>query len=59
MNSRIPHKFVERRSGDIPEIYSNSSLAQKLLGWKAEFGIQEMCRDTWKWQTKNPNGFDD
>ena len=55
----IPHKFVERRPGDIPEIYSNSSLAQKLLGWQAEFGIQEMCRDTWKWLTKNPNGFDD
>jgi len=55
----IKHQFVGRRPGDIPEIYSNPALAEKLLGWKAEFGIQEMCRDTWKWQSKNPNGFDD
>ena len=54
----IKYQYVERRRGDVPEIYSNPALAQKLLGWKAQFGIQEMCSDTWNWQTKNPNGFD-
>lgn len=55
----IQHQFVERRQGDISEIYSNPKLAQKLLGWKAELGIQEMCRDAWRWQTKNPYGLND
>jgi UDP-glucose 4-epimerase len=55
----IKYQYVERRQGDVPEIYSNPALAQKLLGWKAQFGIQEMCSDAWNWQTKNPNGFDD
>ena len=55
----IKYQYVERRQGDVPEIYSNPALAQQLLGWKAQFGIQEMCSDTWNWQTKNPNGFDD
>ena len=54
----IKYQYVERRQGDVPEIYSNPALAQQLLGWKAQFGIQEMCSDTWNWQTKNPNGFD-
>ena len=55
----IKYQYVERRQGDVPEIYSNPALAQQLLGWKAQFGIQEMCSDAWNWQMKNPNGFDD
>ena len=55
----IKYQYVERRQGDVPEIYSNPALAQQLLGWEAQFGIQEMCSDAWNWQTKNPNGFDD
>ncbi len=55
----VPYQFVERRLGDISEIYCDPSLAQQLLGWKATFGIEEMCKDAWKWQIENPNGFDD
>ena len=54
----IKFQYVERRQGDVPEIYSNPALAQQLLGWRAQLGIEEMCSDTWNWQTKNPNGFD-
>ena len=54
----IKYQYVERRQGDVPEIYSNPALAQQLLDWRAQLGIEEMCSDTWNWQTKNPNGFD-
>ena len=54
----IPYQFVERRQGDISEIYCDPSLAQDLLSWNAKFGIEKMCTDIWKWQTENPNGFD-
>ncbi|MCA1060823.1 UDP-glucose 4-epimerase GalE [Rossellomorea aquimaris] len=54
---KIPYKIAPRRSGDIAECYANPSKAEKELGWKAEKGIDEMCRDSWKWQSENPDGY--
>ena len=54
----IPYKIVDRRPGDIAECYANPALAEELLGWKAELGLREMCEDSWRWQSMNPNGYD-
>jgi len=53
----IPHKICPRRPGDIASCYSDASLAQSSLGWKAELTLDDMCRDLWNWQTKNPMGY--
>lgn len=53
----IPYKIVERRPGDIGVCYANPEKAKKLLGWQAERNLQEMCQDSWKWQSENPEGF--
>lgn len=53
----IPYKVVERRTGDIAVTYTKADKAYKELGFKAEFGIEEMARDQWNWQKKNPNGY--
>ncbi|MDK2966969.1 UDP-glucose 4-epimerase GalE [Lacrimispora sp.] len=55
---KIPYTIMERRPGDIPTCYADSSKAEKELGWKAERGLKEMCRDSWKWQRNNPGGFE-
>ena len=54
----IPYVITARRPGDIAECYANPDKAFRLLGWKAEKNIDDMCRDTWNWQKKNPNGYD-
>jgi len=54
---KIAYKIVERRAGDIAECYANSEKAEKELGWKAKRGISEMCKDSWNWQQKNPEGY--
>ncbi len=54
---KIPYDFVGRRPGDIPECFADTSLAHKELGWETTRGIDEMCADTWRWQSKNPNGY--
>ena len=56
---KIPYVIKERRAGDIATCYSSAEKAEKELGWKAEFVIREMCADSWKWQSNNPNGYDD
>ncbi len=56
---KIPYVIRERRAGDIATCYSNADKAEKELGWKAENGIKEMCADSWKWQSQNPNGYED
>jgi UDP-glucose 4-epimerase len=53
----IPTETVARRAGDVAESYADPSLAQNLLGWKTVFGLEEMCRDTWRWQSLNPQGY--
>ncbi len=54
----IPYRIVERRPGDIASCYADASKAERELGWSADRGIDEMCADTWKWQSANPNGYD-
>lgn len=53
----IAYKVVARRPGDIAECYADPTKAAEFLGWHAEYGIEEMCRDSWNWQSKNPNGY--
>ena len=53
----IPYLFVERRSGDVEICFSNPNKALQELGWKTKYNIEEMCRDSWHWQQKNPNGY--
>lgn len=54
---KINHKLVDRRAGDVATCFADASLAEKVLGWKASRGIDEMCADTWRWQSNNPNGY--
>ena len=56
---KIPYEIKPRRAGDIATCYCDPSKAKRELGWKAEYGIDEMCADSWKWQTQNPNGYND
>ena len=53
----IPYEIKERRAGDIAECYADPTLAKEELGWAAEKGIKEMCADSWKWQSMNPDGY--
>lgn len=54
----LPYKIMERRPGDIASCYADTAKAEKLLGWKAQYGIDEMCRDSWNFTLKNPNGIE-
>ena len=56
---KIEYKIVERRPGDLDVCYSDATKAYEELGWKAERDLLEMCEDSWRWQSNNPNGFDD
>ena len=56
---RIPYVIKPRRAGDIAICYADASLAKKELGWEAQYGIKEMCADSWRWQKNNPNGYND
>jgi len=54
---KVAYRIDPRRSGDIAQCYADPSLAEKELSWKAQRGIDEMCTDTWRWQSNNPNGY--
>ena len=56
---KVPYVIKPRRPGDIATCYADPSKAERELGWKAERGIKEMCEDSWRWQSNNPNGYDD
>lgn len=56
---KIPYEIKPRRAGDIAICYSDAAKAENELGWVAERGIKEMCEDSWRWQSNNPNGYDD
>ena len=56
---KIPYEIGPRRPGDISTCYSSADKALSELGWKAEYGIKEMCADSWNWQKNNPNGYED
>ncbi|NMA95281.1 MAG: UDP-glucose 4-epimerase GalE [Clostridiales bacterium] len=53
---KIPYEIVDRRPGDLAICYADPTKASKELGWKAEMGLSEMCKDSWRWQEKNPDG---
>ena len=53
----IPMEKVARRAGDVAESYADPSRAERLLGWKAVYGLEDMCRDAWRWQSMNPYGY--
>lgn len=54
---KINHVYGARRAGDLPESYANADKALKILGWKTEKTLADMCRDTWNWQKNNPEGY--
>lgn len=56
---KVPYKIVGRREGDIAKCFADATKAYKVLGWKAENGIKEMCEDSWRWQKNNPNGYEE
>lgn len=53
----LPYEIKPRREGDIAMCYADPTKAAKVLGWKAERGLEEMCADTWRWQSQNPDGY--
>ena len=56
-NVDVPYEIAPRRAGDIAACYANADKAFEKMHWKAEKTLDEMCKDTWKWQTKNPTGY--
>lgn len=54
----VPYVIDPRRPGDPDEVYANAEKAKNILGWEAKFGIEEMCEDTWRWQSNNPKGYE-
>ena len=56
---KINYKIAPRRPGDIDECYANPKKAYEVLGWSAQYNIEDMCRDSYNWQKKNPRGYDD
>lgn len=56
---KIPYVIKERRAGDIATCYSDATKAKQELGWEAQYGIREMCEDSWRWQSSNPNGYEE
>lgn len=55
----LPYEIKERRPGDVAACYADPAKAKEELGWEAEYGIDEMCEDSWRWQSTNPNGYND
>ena len=55
----IPCRFVPRRDGDVAECYADVSKAKEILNWEAKLDIHDMCADTWRWQSRHPNGYDE
>ena len=53
----VPYTLVERRKGDLAESYADPSYANRVLAWEAEYGIEKMCEDAWRWQSMNPDGY--
>ncbi|MHB8252640.1 MAG: UDP-glucose 4-epimerase GalE [Acidiferrobacter sp.] len=54
---QIPYAIEARREGDIAECWADPALAKSLLGWSAQYGLEDMCRDAWHWQQQNPDGY--
>ena len=56
-NVKVPYEIAARRPGDIATCYADPSKSARVLGWKAEHTLADMCRDSWNWQSKNPMGY--
>ena len=56
---KVPYEIIDRRPGDIATVYADTSKSAAELGWKAKYGLDDMCRDSWKWQSTNPYGFNE
>jgi UDP-glucose 4-epimerase len=54
---KLPYEIVARRAGDVAACYASSEKAEKEIGWKAKFGLEDMCASQWKWQSNNPYGY--
>jgi UDP-glucose 4-epimerase len=54
---KLPYEIVGRRAGDVAACYASSAKAEKELGWKAKYGLEEMCASQWNWQKNNPSGY--
>ena len=55
----VPYEIAPRRAGDLATCYADPAKSREVLGWEAQFDQNDMCRDSWNWQSKNPNGYDD
>lgn len=53
----VPYEIAPRRPGDVASVYADASLAKDLLSWEAGLGVDDMCEDTWRWQSTNPYGY--
>ena len=53
----VPYVITPRRPGDIAACYADPAKAQRELGWSAQLGMEEMCEDSWRWQSNNPTGY--
>ncbi|GLU30477.1 UDP-glucose 4-epimerase GalE [Trinickia caryophylli] len=53
----VPYEIVARRPGDVAQCFASTAAAQRVLGWRAEYGIERMCADHWRWQSTNPRGY--
>jgi UDP-glucose 4-epimerase len=56
---KVPYEVGPRRSGDVASCYADASLAARALNWRTRAGLDEMCRDAWRWQSTNPDGYPD
>lgn len=54
----VPYRIAPRRAGDLPTLYACPDKSARILGWRAEYSLEDMCRDSWRWQTHNPNGYE-
>jgi UDP-glucose 4-epimerase len=53
----VPYQIVARRAGDVAQCWANPTLAERELGWRAQYNLQRMCEDSWRWQQQNPEGY--
>ena len=53
----VPYTLGPRRAGDVPAVWADATKAATLLGWRAELGLADMCRDSWRWVSQNPDGY--
>jgi UDP-glucose 4-epimerase len=54
----VPYRIVPRRPGDVAACWADPARAQELLDWRARYDLARMCEDSWRWQSRNPQGFD-